>query len=971
MTGDIIQVQYILYGHETPLDDLEKSLHTNLETGLSKEEAKRRLKLFGKNEITTPKPNVWKLYFAPLLDTLITLYLIMTIVMFLLAIFVEGVFTKISIWLFMIALNIILAIYQQFRAQKKIEALLRLSPPRAKIIRDNTEMEIYANELVPGDIILLSTGDKVPADARIIRSNNLTVNESSLTGESVPVEKYNDGNLTVELGEPIAKHKNFLYLGTFIQTGNAIALIVRTGNSTELGKIASAISEMHTLDIPLRNKVNDLGKKLSNIMLVFLAAKITFNLILQIKTGFNLQIFFDSLVDSILIAMSVVPINIPLLTTIILISGVLNMAKRKVIVKNLATIETLGRCSVLCSDKTGTLTTSKMSVKLLWDTQQYYGIRFKGLEYSITPIDGSMSDFLSNETLNKPPLINIDDGSPLELILTSAVLNNDAILQFVNNDAETHADYKVIGDSTDAALLVLGLAQGFRKKEIETRYVKYKDYPFDSKLKRMSGIFRDTLENDYMVFSKGATEVILERCAYIGDEANKKELTDEMRQKIYDEVNYFAENGYRVISLAYRALDDFVNLQNINRERELIEQDMTYIGFTVIYDPPRPGAREAVKDLDSAGIFPIMITGDSIKTAATIAKQVGILDPDEMVVEGRYASELPDEQFFKVSVFARVSPHDKEVIVSRYQDRGDVVTMTGDGVNDILAITKSDAGVSMGRTGTEVTKEAADLIIVDDSYVSLVRGVYEGRNLFEKIRIMIFFYLAINLAEALMYFSTSFIPNFYLINNWQRVYIFSIVHAFPVLAIIFGPSDKEIMKLKPRNNDAIISKELFFGLILFSFTYLASLITLYYITYIGIIPVFPGNIGNIIHYFGKINDPQNAVNLHQIKARTLLLSVMYLVESFIILSIRRINRPLHKSLGESNIFVWILILIGPIIHLLMQNQSLQMKLLSMGINVEIMPITFIDSLIIIGFASIPIIIFELYKYIIRSMGKQF
>ncbi|MCY3414872.1 MAG: cation-transporting P-type ATPase [Candidatus Heimdallarchaeota archaeon] len=971
----LISVQYILYGHETPLAELEKQLETDVNRGIDQQEAKRRLASFGENVIHTPKPSVWKLYLAPLFDTLILTYLLMTVIMLILAFFVEGVTSKISLWIIMISFNMILAIFQQFKAQKKIEALLKLSPPKARVIRGEEHTEIYARNLVPGDVIELSIGDKVPADARIIRSSNLTVNEASLTGESLPVDKIDDGNQTIEVGTPISQHSNFLYLGTYVQTGTAQALVIRTGNNTEIGKIASAMSGMHSLEIPLRNRINKLGKILALIMIVFLIIRLSFVSYLHISEhGYDKDRFLFNLVDSIIIAMSAVPVNIPLLVTVILISGVLNMASNRVIVKNLSTIETLGRCSVLCSDKTGTLTTSKMSVKILWDTQRYFGTTFRDINYTLSHIpDNEVIHFLQDEKINLPPLISIRPNSTLELLLTSAILNNDAILQFNSSTVKDYTEYDVIGNPTDGALLLLSISQGFDEDRVKNRYRKFLDYPFDSKLKRMSGLFRDTKEGDYMILSKGATEVILPRCTRIGDEVDTQALDEAKRADIMDRVNQFAESGYRVISLAYRAIDELPKIPDKKQEREYIESDLTYIGYMAIYDPPRPGAREAVADLDAAGIYPVMITGDSVSTAATIARQVGILDNDEIVVEGRLAEVLEDEKFFKVSVFARVSPSDKEIIVSRYQNRGDVVTMTGDGINDSLAITRADAGVSMGITGTDVTKEAADLIITDDSYVSLVNGVREGRNLFEKIRIMIFFYLTINLAEASLYFISSFIPDFHLITPWQRIYLFSIIHSFPVLAIIFGPSDREIMKLKPRSNDNIIPKKLASTIFVFSISYLLTLSGLYYLYFHGILPTLEINTTGIANYVVYLDpkDPTTAIHINQVKARTMLISVMYLTESFIVISIRRINRGVRHSTKDMNLYVWVMILLGPIIHFtVLLVPGVQLLLLEQDIALDFVPLAGIDYVFMILFASLPLILLESYKLLLRHRNIQ-
>ncbi|MCH8908025.1 MAG: cation-transporting P-type ATPase, partial [Candidatus Heimdallarchaeota archaeon] len=816
--SEIIKIQQIMYGYDKSIDELVKVLESDLVNGLDNDNIHLKQNLLGPNKIKTIKPSIWKAYLAPLFDVLITVYLIMTVLMIFLAIWVDGVASSITIWIVMISFNMVLAIWQQFRAQKKIESLTKLSPPSARVIRNGHTTTVLAESLVPGDIIKLSLGDKIPADARIIESSNLTVNEASLTGESIPVEKNRDGRRALDENTPISQRDNMIYLGTFIQTGSARALVTKIGNYTELGKIANAMSEMQTMEIPLRNRVNSLGKKLVIVMLSFLALKIgiSMNNLIQ-EDNFGFDEFINDLALSILIAMSVMPINIPLLTTVILISGVLNMATKNVVVKQLSVIETLGRCSVLCSDKTGTMTTSRMTAKLIWDTNSYFGISldefYNNILFKLK--EHEVHDFLATSETDKEGLSEIYSGSTLELVLTSAILNNDANLIFKDTETksklgnEESRSYRVIGNPTDGALLTLALSHGFRQEAVKARYQNYRNYPFDPSIKLMSGLFRDIEEDDYMVLTKGASERILPLCRYIGDERNIRPLTKDERDKIANTINEFAEAGYRVISLAYRSIKEFPGtFTTLEQERDFIENELTYIGFAVIHDPPRPGVKKAVAELDDAGIFPVMITGDSPATAATIARQVGILDPDEIVIEGSKVSLLSDEDFFKVSVFARVSPQDKEVIVKRYQQKGGVVAMTGDGVNDALAITRSDAGIAMGLTGTEVTKESADLIISDDSYVSLVEGVREGRNLYEQIRIMIFFYLAVNIGEGMIYFFTSFDDGFYLVSTWQRIYIFSIIHAFPVLAIIFGPPDDNIMKLQPRKQDSLMPKQL-------------------------------------------------------------------------------------------------------------------------------------------------------------------
>ncbi|MCY3411895.1 MAG: cation-transporting P-type ATPase [Candidatus Heimdallarchaeota archaeon] len=982
----------IEHAYTNSIDQVLKKLNSNTSEGLSHDEAAKRL-LLGKNKIITPQPSVWKLYLAPLFDVLIVVYLIMTAIMLILSIFVEGLVGKVGFWLVLIAFNMGLAIFQQFRAQKKLSSLSDLSPPMTTVIRNGMALEIKAEDLVVGDIVILTLGDKVPADARIVDSSSLQVNEASLTGESDPVSKFEDGSDGMEEGTELSKRKNMVYLGTFIQVGEAKVVVVRTGNDTELGKIATQMSEMQTMEMPLRQKINALGKGLSALMVSFLVVLIIFTAIVRSRSDtpltFN-QFAFD-IAQAIINAMAVMPINIPLLTTVVLITGVLNMAQKKVVIKDLTAVETLGRVSVLCSDKTGTMTSSLMTAKLLYvldeegKTGNYFGVCQKnGMKLPLYPLnEDDVSDFMESQNIEGDELEQIESASTLGLLLTSAILNNKATIKpkIEDYDRRRQIGWEVNGNPTDAALLMLAKAHGFPENYVKYRYKTTKSYPFNSTVKRMSCIAKDTEEGDEMIFVKGATSVILPLCVDYGDEKVRRRFTNKMKDQIMERVDEFANQGYRVISIAYRSIKnmDEIKSEDMDSERELAESKLSYVGFAVIYDPPRPGVSDAVKDLDNAGIFPIMITGDSPATAATIARQVGVLDPDELVVAGKDIPTLSDEDFFKVSVFARVSPQDKEIIVNRYQARGDVIAMAGDGVNDALAITRADAGVAMGKTGTEVTKDAADIIITDDSYISMVRGIEEGRNLYEKIRIMVFFYIAVNLAEAIIYFTSAFRVDFQILNNWQRVLIFSLVHSIPVFAIIFGPPDKGIMKLKPRASSDILSKPLMMTIAAFAITLATSTLLIYqgYTEWDWTVSAF--NQKGIMEYIEfqvpNSNDPANAllpVDIGQAKARTMLLAILYIAESAIVLSIRRMNEPVWKSYKDLNKLVLASIVAAPILFFLMVYiYPIQIGLAVLGINFELILLNFLDLLLVIVAGLLPIAVIEGIKYVYRRKGLQF
>ena len=968
---------FVMDGEERELYELESELKTNIKTGLRTKEVGKRLNEVGYNVVATVKPPLWKIYLAPFFDTLIAIYLLMTTSLVVLAFWYPDITGQILFWFGIIIFNMILAIFQQFRAQKKLEALQKLSPSMVSVVRNGKIEKVLASEIVPGDVVEVNLGDKIPADCRIIQSNNLTVNESSLSGESLPVKKTPDGSITVELDDYIQDNINMLYLGTFVVTGNARALVLRTGNRTEIGKIADQMSTMQTNEIPLRGRVNKLGMKLGAMVIVFLILSITSKLYQRFSQGqeFTTAIIAKDLSNSIVVAMSIMPINIPLLTTIVLITGVLHMAKTNVIVKELSVVETLGRTSVLCSDKTGTMTTSKMSVARIWDTENHYAVTINSEgNQIIAPIEESMRRDATD--LEEDVFTDFDivvPKSPLDIMIHSVMLNNDANLIIQDLNMQTGGvQWEAMGNPTDSALLRFASMTKVREENLKENYVLEAEFPFDSAVKRMTKIFWDRQLGTYVIFSKGASEMILERSDSIGSEDHRA-LSEAEKQLIHDDIDYYANLGFRVVSVAYKTEKNLPKNLSEEKMREWAEEGLTYLGYVSLLDPPRKGVKEAVRKLDAAGIFPIMITGDAPTTAGTIAAQVGILDGDEIVIEGKDVGKLTDDEFFKVSVFARVTPQHKQIIVERYQKRGDIVAMTGDGVNDALAITMADAGIAMGVTGTEVAKEAAELIIADDSYVSLVTGIEEGRALYEKIRMIIFFFIAVNIAEGSVYFFTSLFPDLFILNNLQRAYIFSIIHGIPPLVIIIDTISKNTMNLKPRQHDNLINVQLLNAMLFYAgflaFAFLAS----YFITLFGILPVNEVNLSGIQPVI--TTDPQtlNSVSIAQAKARTMFITIAYLSESMLIFSMRRINQDYISSVREANLKVYFFVLIAPIFHIIMMYATEIQEILveTYSINLELIAFSFSDWMVAILLASLPVLVLELYKKRMRNLQVQF
>jgi len=975
-----------------PLDKLVSRLKTDVERGLSQEEAEKRFQIFGPNIIPKIKPSLFKIYIAPLLNWLINIYLIISTILAFFAFFIlPEVWGQVIQWLSVIAINAALAIVQQARAQTKLEALQRLSAPKSKVIRDGKLIEIPSEFVVPGDVVKLEQGDRIPADARIITASSLRVNEAALTGESEEVEKF-ETDASVEKDTPISGRKNMVFMGTYVTAGSAKVLVVKTGKETQLGKISKNLEELNTGEIPLRQKVNRLAKYLGLAVLIYLSISLTYHMILLymanqliINGVFNTKLVAKTVVRSLITAMSIMPINIPLLTTIILLTGVLAMAKHQVVIRDLNAVESLGRVSVVCSDKTGTITKNEMTVKwvcipALNPGDLLYGVTGVGFQPDGKIIEVNINPSLEEIVKTEPETlggveVKIEPETPLETLIVSGMLNNDST---VVEDKVKTADkkiektiYKAIGDATDASILILFYKSKLDESVYKSRYQEVRSYPFDSKLKRMTRVFKDNKTGKYVVFTKGATEVLLPRCSRIVKDRidGVEPLTDDGRSLIDKKVDLFAYAGYRVISFAFRYMDELP--PKSKKERDIVESDLTYLGFVAIIDPPREGVRDSVFEAKGAGIKPIMITGDSIETASSIAQQVGILEEGDLAVEGSKIEELSDEDFLRTSVFARVSPEHKMIIVDRYKRQDRVVAMTGDGVNDALAISMADIGIAMGITGTEVAKQAADMIITDDSFNSIVVGIREGRGLFQKIRTIIFFYIAVNFAEALMYFGASLIPEFYLLNTWQQIYIFMTAHSLPPFAIIIDRLSKDVMKEKPRDTEGIFNKQLEIALLIYSLSLALMFYIVYFATLHGVIPVFEENKIGYIPSFDP-SDFLNPMHWAQAKARTMLHTVAFVSECTLVISLRRLNKPIHRILKEDNYWItWPFILLVPLAHLILmyipETQLILME--TVGINLEVIHLTWIDWLIALGLGLIPILLLESYKIWLLKQGK--
>ncbi len=954
------------------LEQIYQKIQTDPNKGLTTTEANKRLEKYGPNEIPKVSKGFIKIYLAPLFNWLIVIYLIGALILFLASVFgEEGSLLFIALTLGIVFLNCMVAIIQQYRATKKLKALRELSAPTATIIRDSQKQDIPTKEIVIGDLLVLNQGDKIPADARIAESFNLEVNEASLTGESEPVKKLRKGDALGKNDIPISDRKNMVFFGTYITMGNGTAITVKTGGDTEIGKISHGLEEAGTSEIPIRQKLNHFGKWLGLIIFMFWFISL---MIIWAATRFTED---PEVVKSLNSALDLMPLNIPLLVTIVLITGVLAMARHGVIIRNLASVDSLGRVSVVCSDKTGTLTKNQMAIQHVWTNGSLY--RVTGSGYSP---DGDI--ILMDDPKNPDYIRHIDDYPQLKLLLISGFLNNNSAL--IKNEIETPKkivyNWNVVGSPTEGALMVL-FQKGMGDYLLDD-FESVTEFPFDSALKRMTKIYKR--EDKLYSFTKGASEILIPLCSTILYNNNEVKFIDEIKAKIMEIANLYANQGYRILSLAYKKLEELPPEGEGSRDQ--CESEMIYIGFVTILDPPREGVKESVTLCHEAGVDVVMITGDSPPTARAIASQIGIIiEESEIVLEGNQIKDVKTFfDFNKIKAFARVSPEHKEDIIERYQDAKKVVAMTGDGVNDALALNMADAGVAMGITGTDVAKEASDMVISDDSFNSIVTGIHQGRGIFARIRALVFFYICINIFEGIVQFILAIILDlpyfldeaFYL----QWIFLSITLHMFPGLILAFDSTSEDVMKEEPRDSEEILSKNVLILLFIFGILLVTSMVIVYFITISETWPVFPENweLGELFLYSSNELIPDELLSDYTLdeirtmaKTLTMLMVTLFFCESFLVFQIRRPNKSLFRSLKEdSNKRMYLIIgFLFSVFLMLMYIPNAQVALARAGINFMFMYLTALDWMVCFLISLICIITFEIVKYVARKYKISF
>lgn len=747
--------------YKQKIDEVIENLKTSKD-GLTDEEAKKRLQKDGYNKLKETKKRGIFLMF---LDQFKNVMLIILIISAIVSAFVslksgESMIDTIII-LVVVFLNAILGVIQESKAEKAIEALKNMSLPYIKVKRDGSVESVKTEELVVGDIVLVEAGDSIPADMRIIENHSLRVEESALTGESVAVDKKQE-EIKTDKKQALADRTNMLYSGSNVVYGRGEAVVCATGMNTELGKIADAISNQETEITPLQKKLNQLSKFLSVVVIII--AIIMF--IVGFASGNNIE---DTFMLAISLAVAAIPEGLSAVITITLAIGVQKMAKEKAIVRKLSAVEALGATEVICSDKTGTLTQNKMSLRKIY---------FNFEEYNVEEVK-QKSD-LKN--------INIDDKKEKDLdILAKIVL-------FCNDTkfGEDGGNKVMLGDPTETALIDFVQRIGYDKETMEDTCKRVDELPFDSTRKMMTTV--NLVDNKYLFSTKGAVESILQNCTKILENGKEVEITQEHKDKILNENLKLAKQALRVLACSYKVRD---NLDKIDKN----ENDLVFVGLVGMIDPPRKEAKKAVEKCFTAGMIPVMITGDNIDTAMAIAKELGILKENTKAVTGLEVDEMTDEELYNnvkdIRVYARVSPENKIRIVRAWKKHNMTVAMTGDGVNDAPALKGADIGIGMGITGTEVSKSVSSMVLADDNFSTIVVAVKEGRRIYNNIQNVIAYLLASNLAEVLIIFiATLFNKTIFL--PIQILWINLITDTIPAIALGFEKEEPGIMRQKPR-----------------------------------------------------------------------------------------------------------------------------------------------------------------------------
>lgn len=779
--------------HEMEIKQVEKALETDFSTGLLSEEVKKRISKYGLNELDEgEKQSALLLFFSQFKDFMVLVLLAATLISGLLGEYIDAI-AIIAI----VIINGFLGFFQERKAEKSLSALKELSAPQVSVLREGQWVKVPSKDIVIGDILKFTSGDRIGADVRVIESRSLEIEESALTGESVPVSKHIDPLTTVNPG--IGDMENIAFMGTMITRGSGIGVVVATGMKTAMGQIADLLQNAESGETPLQRRLEQLGKILITVALLLTVLVVA----IGVLQGHAL---YEMFLAGVSLAVAAIPEGLPAIVTVALSLGVQKMIKKNAIVRKIQAVETLGCASVICSDKTGTMTQNKMTVTHLWSGGHTWTV--DGVGYK------PQGNFYRNERTLHPK-----DEKALQQMLIFGMLCNHS--ELVMKEEEIIID----GDPTEGALLVSAMKAGFERPTLLNEFTIINEFPFDSARKMMSMHVKDK-QGRHFIVTKGAPDVILGISESILWEEKTQYLGKEMQIKVQEAINGLASKALRTIAIAYKP----VPANTVILSEQEAEKKLTFIGVQGMIDPPRPEVKEAVKECKAAGIKTVMITGDHVITAKAIAAQLGILSNKSKVLDGKALSNMSVEELEEVvdevSVFARVSPEHKLKIVKALQNRGHVVAMTGDGVNDAPAIKAADIGVAMGITGTDVAKEASALVLLDDNFATIKAAIIEGRNIYENIRKFVRYLLASNVGEILVMLFAMICGLPLPLIPIQILWVNLVTDGLPAMALGLDRPEENVMKRNPRSpNEGVFSRGL--GWKVVSRGFLIGIVTLF------------------------------------------------------------------------------------------------------------------------------------------------
>lgn len=757
-------------------NEVLSKLRSDSQQGLSKREAASRLERHGPNMLREGrKISPLAIFLSQFKDFMVLVLIAATLISGLLGEYADAV-TIFAI----VILNAILGFFQEFKAETAIRALKQMAAPEANVVRGGVEQSIPSKLLVPGDLVLLSAGDKVPADLRLLDSIQLEVEESALTGESIPVRK--DSEAISGVSEP-AGIKNMVFMGTSVTRGRAKGIVIGTGMSTQMGEIAGLIQEVEDTVTPLQKRLDGVGKRLVALCLCICVCVVAAGVVQGIPP-------FRMFLAGVSLAVAAIPEGMPAIVTVALAIGVQKMMRRRALVRRLPAVETLGCTTIICSDKTGTLTKNEMTVKELWFEGKLVKVSGEGYRPN--------GDFTIADRK-----LNLKSYPDVALLLKIGVLcNNSRLVRSgiavggLFRREKAGDNWNIKGDPTEGALLVAGAKAGIWRESIEERETRIFEIPFDSERKRMSVLYRR--DDDLYLYVKGAPDVVLEKCSHFQQDGKPIPFTPEGREEVLAQNRRMGKNAMRVLAVAYRKVPG-----PATKVDETMENDMVFVGLSGMIDPPRPEVKRAVQKCKTAGIRTVMITGDHPATAVAIGKEIGLLSSGNDVITGTDLDTLTDSQLLRridnCAVYARVSPKHKMRIVRLLKDKGHIVSMTGDGVNDAPAVKEADIGVSMGITGTDVTKEASDMILMDDNFATIVAAIEEGRIIYDNIRKFIRYLLGCNIGEVLTMFLAMLAGLPLPLMPIQILCVNLVTDGLPAIALGLERGEKDVMERPPRH----------------------------------------------------------------------------------------------------------------------------------------------------------------------------